>query len=127
VTGSSGPVLRPAILMAVVALLVALSLIRASGDAGASPSKASIHHTCQVVAAVLANGPDPDVDPVGYALAQVLPLRRIITHDKPLKKSIERLSSAYERLYKDNGTDAAKTQVTAAAKSLNAYCPGAVS
>ena len=37
---------------------------------------AATQDTCQRVSAVLSNGPDPDADPVGYAEAQVLPLRQ---------------------------------------------------
>jgi hypothetical protein len=127
VTGSPGPTLRTASLTGVAALLVALALVGAGGISGGAPSKASLTHTCQAVDAVLANGPDPDVDPVGYALAQILPLRRINTGDKALKRSIQRLSSAYETFYKADGSPAARTFVETAAKSLNAYCPGAVS
>jgi hypothetical protein len=111
------------------AVFLALALVGSwpSGTSGAASSKAGAKHTCQVVAATLADGPDPDADPVGYALAQVLPLRQIKTGDEPLKKSIDHLSSAYETFYKDDGTKAAKKIVATAAKSLNAYCPGAVS
>jgi hypothetical protein len=129
VTGFSTPTFRPSALRVLFSVLVALALIGiwAGGTSGATSSKASAKHTCQVVAATLSDGPDPDADPVGYALAQVLPLRQITTSDEPLKKSIDRLSSAYETFYKDNGTKAAKKIVATAAKSLNTYCPGAVS
>ncbi len=35
--------------------------------------------TCKQVEAVLSDGPDPEADPVGYAQAQILPLREIHT------------------------------------------------
>jgi hypothetical protein len=129
VTRIPRPVLRTSTLSAAFALISALTLagIWSNDNAGATTSKTSVKHTCQMVAAILADGPDPDVDPVGYALAQVHPLRGITTSDEPLKKSIDRLSSAYQAFYKDNGAKEAETLVAKAAKSLNAYCPGAVS
>jgi len=129
VTGISGPVLRPIILIPVLAVLLVLAFTCAwsSASAGAAPSKAGVKRTCQVVAATLTDGPDPGADPVGYALAQVLPLRQIKTSDEPLKKSIDQLSSAYETFYKDGGTKTAKTLVARATESVDAYCPGAAS
>jgi len=129
VTGFSGPVIRPTTVFIVLTLFLALAVVGLwrTDTSGAATSKVSVKHTCQVVAATLADGPDPDVDPVGYALAQVLPLQEIKTGGGNLKKSIDRLSSAYETFYKDNGATAAKRVVANAAKLLNTYCPGAAS
>jgi hypothetical protein len=88
--------------------------------------KAAVARTCQEVAAVLSDGPDPSVDPVGYALAQILPLRQIRTRDKALSEAIRALASAYARFYAANGVGkAAKEDVARATKRLKALCPGA--
>jgi hypothetical protein len=83
--------------------------------------------TCQDVAAVLSDGPDPGADPVGYALAQVLPLRQIHTGDAALQKAIDALASAYEEVYQTKGSKTANTAVTKASNQVNAICPGAAS
>jgi hypothetical protein len=83
--------------------------------------------TCQTVAAALSDGPDPSADPVGYAEAQVLPLRQITTSDAALGTAILQLSSAYESFYKSNGSKASSQLVSAAAKKIDQYCPGAAS
>lgn len=77
------------------------------------------------MADVLSDGPDPDVDPVGYALAQVLPLRRISTTDITLKKDIDTLASAYETVYKTDDNKSAYDAVDKAGKELDEICPGA--
>jgi hypothetical protein len=83
--------------------------------------------TCQAVAAALSDGPDPSADPVGYAEAQVLPLRHITTSDASLQSAIRQLSSAYESFYKSNGTAASLQLVHDADKSVDTFCPGATS
>ena len=56
---------------------------------------------------MLTDGPDPDADPVGYALAQVGPLRQIKpTSDQPLQTAIDQLASAYQRFYAAGGVGA---------------------
>jgi len=74
---------------------------------------------------VLSDGPDPGADPVGYAEAQVLPLRDIHTSDKALGTAIGDLASAYEQLFTTNGATAAKHAVSEASDKVNAICPGA--
>src|ERR1700722_20948123 len=94
---------------------------------GSGPSSQATQPTCQSVAAVLSNGPDPDADPVGYAEAQVIPLRQIHTSDPALQSAIDNLSSAYERFYETKGSVASGKAVTAASAQVNAICPGATS
>jgi hypothetical protein len=79
------------------------------------------------VSAVLGNGPDPGADPVGYAEAQILPLRQIKTSDKDLKRAIDDLASAYQQFFRTNGGSAATHAVSRAAANVNAICPGAAS
>ena len=45
---------------------------------------------------MLADGPDPDADPVGYAQAQVLPLRQLKISDTTLQKAVQKLATAYQ-------------------------------
>jgi hypothetical protein len=95
----------------------------------ASPPAHSTEQTCQAVSAVLSDGPDPDADPVGYAFAQILPLRQIKkTSDQPLEEAIENLSQAYQEFYNAKGTgQAATSAVSAATNRINRLCPGAAS
>jgi hypothetical protein len=81
--------------------------------------------TCTRLADVLSDGPGPAADPVGYALAQVLPLRQISTTDSTLQKDITNLASAYETVYKTNGKKGTEAAVNKAGKKLDTICPGA--
>lgn len=74
---------------------------------------------------MLSNGPDPDADPVGYAISQVLPLRQISTTDSTLQKDITNLASDYETVYKTNGKKGTQAAVNKAGKKLDPICPGA--
>jgi uncharacterized heparinase superfamily protein len=110
-----------------VAATVAGALLLAAPPAGcgsSSSSKVAVEQTCQQVAAVLSDGPDPTADPVGYAEAQVLPLRQIHTSQKTLHDAIDRLAAAYQTFSSTDGRKA-KVTVTAAANAVNAICPGA--
>jgi hypothetical protein len=111
----------------VVALAVAACGSTSAAKPPSSSNAASIAAACQQVAAALADGPDPDADPVGYALAQIKPLRAIQTSDESLRSAIAGLASAYERFYADNGTKAATALVTSAGNRLDKFCPGATS
>jgi hypothetical protein len=83
--------------------------------------------TCRAVAAALSDGPDPSADPVGYAEAQVLPLRQIKSSNAALQSAIHQLSSAYESFYKSNGGAASSKLVHSAEKSVDKFCPGVTS
>ena len=104
------------------ALLVACGL---SACGSAARSASAVGETCQQVGAVLSDGPDPSADPVGYAEAQIRPLRAIETSDAPLERAIARLASAYQTYWRADGAGAsAKRAVATAATALDAYCPG---
>ncbi len=113
------------------AVALSAGLVTACGSSGSSApaSSSSVHQTCQAVTAVLSDGPDPDADPVGYALAQVTPLRQIKpTSDQQLQSAIDQLASAYQRFYTAGGVGASvKRAVTQAADRLDTLCPGAAS
>jgi hypothetical protein len=111
------------------AVALSAGMVTACGSSGRSapaPSPSG-QRTCRAVTAVLADGPDPDVDPVGYALAQVTPLRQIgPTSDRPLQTAIDKLSSAYHRFASADGVGASVRQaVTRASDRLHTLCPGA--
>jgi len=99
-----------------------------SAKAASGNSAAAIETTCQQVSAVLADGPDPDADPVGYAEAQVIPLRGITAPGQALRSVVSQLADAYQQFYASNGkSSTAKEAVAVASKKLNSFCPGAAS
>ena len=119
-------------------VLVVLLVCACSSSAPSTVSRSSAKDTgsnaaatgnaCQQVSAVLSDGPDPAADPVGYAEAQVLPLRRIIAPDQALRSVIGQLAYAYQQFFASNGKSSnAKEAVAVASKKLNSLCPGAAS
>jgi hypothetical protein len=109
----------------VVLVSTVLTACGSSGPAQASGTTPLT--TCQSVSAVLSDGPDPGADRVGYALAQVLPLRSIKkSSDAVLQQAIDTLATAYQRYYQSKGHDSAATQaLNRAADKINALRPGA--
>jgi hypothetical protein len=103
-----------------------LTACGSSGPASAAASSA-VKNTCQQVSATLGNGPDPGADPVGYAQAQVLPLRQIQISDQSLQKAVDALADAYQQFSSSNGGTAAKQAVSQASRRVNAICPEATS
>jgi hypothetical protein len=78
------------------------------------------------VSAVLTDGPDPGADPIGYAEAQILPLRQVRTSDATLSKAIGGLADAYSSYSAANGTSKTATAtLTASINRINSLCPGA--
>ena len=112
--------------LGVVALACVPLAACGSPSVSAHPSSSATAVTCQKVSGVLSDGPDPDADPVGYAFAQILPLRQITTSDAELQRAIDGLASAYQELYQSNGASAsAQKAVSQASSRINALCPGA--
>jgi hypothetical protein len=113
------------------ALSLAVLLACACGSSSSSSAGASASVTqasCAEVSAVLSDGPDPDADPVGYAEAQVLPLRHISVASPVLHGAITQLALAYEEFFASNGKSSnAKEAVAVASKKLDSICPGAAS
>jgi hypothetical protein len=120
-----GPLLHRA--PGLVALALAAALLAGCGSPASHPSGSALQPVCQEVMAVLSDGPDPGADPVGYAEAQILPLRQVHTADADLRTAIDNLASAYAQFYRTNGTHAALQVVNQASKQVNAICPGATS
>jgi hypothetical protein len=110
-----------------MALVVLLDACGSSSKSLSASSSAELEQTCGQVQAVLSDGPEPRADPVGYAQAQVLPLRRIQTSDRRLREAIDRLASAYESFAAGDGGRSSKGAVNAAVNKVDAVCPGVAS
>lgn len=117
-------------IVVVLLLVVAVGLIvgwvlTSSEDGSTLVSRSAIQATCQQVAAVLSDGPAAGADPVGYAEAQVLPLKRIKAADEPLAHAISSLAAAYSAYF--HGPSAATAgALKHAAKKLTTLCPHVV-
>ncbi len=118
---------RAAAVAGTCCLAALLAACGASGaPQGASKSSASaLTLECLQVSAVLSDGPGPTVDPIGYAEAQILPLRKVHPEDKALEEAIESLDRAYEEVYATSDSAAAKNAENKESRRMNAICPGA--
>jgi hypothetical protein len=116
-------------LVGVGAVAFSAALLAACSSSSAPAKASGAQSACQKIGAALADGPDGDADPVGHALAQIIPLRQIkASADPALQTAINNLDAAYQRFYQDNGVgQAAKQAVTKATDKLNTLCPGVVS
>ncbi|HUN36899.1 MAG TPA: hypothetical protein VMU95_33290 [Trebonia sp.] len=115
---------------ATAALLVIAIAACGSTSSQASTSAVSgsaLTRDCTAVADVLADGPDPDADSVGYAEAQVLPLRQLKLSDTALSRDVQALAQAYQSFSSGSGagSHAAAAAVTKAESSVNSICPQA--
>ena len=122
---------RPAVL-ALAGPLVALPLALSACGAGAVPGTASggglakaPQALCQKLNAVFSDGPDPDADPVGYALSQILPLTQLHSTDTAVINTVSAVVAADRSLVKSNGSDHAATKaIKAGYAKLDQACPG---
>jgi hypothetical protein len=106
-----------------VPLLAACSASPSGGTSSQAPAA-----VCQKLLGVLSDGPDPDADPVGYALSQIAPLSQIHTSDHELAQRLSDLVAADRALVSSNGSDHTATKSIAKDDaSLNKVCPGAAS
>jgi hypothetical protein len=129
-TATTAPAVRlrlPGPLHTLVAMTLCAGLLSACGSSGPPLASSAVKSTCEQVSAALSDGPDPDADPVGYAQAQILPLRQIHTSDTNLQGAVNDLASAYEQFSVTNGTKETKRAVTRASDKIDAICPGAAS
>ena len=87
----------------------------------------AVQQDCTTISDVLSDGPDPGADPVGYAQAQVLPLRQLTISDATLHSAVLTLAGAYQKF----STSTASTRATAARavtkaeNEVNKICPQA--
>jgi hypothetical protein len=113
---------------ATVALLLISAPLGACGSSSSTASSAEVKETCKQIEAVLSDGPEPAADSVGYAQAQILPLREIRTSDKKLHEAIYELAAAYQAFSaEDRIQRAASSAVATAVHRVDAICPGAAS
>jgi hypothetical protein len=102
-----------------------LAACSSSSSGGSSTQSQAPTAVCQKVLAVLSDGPDPDADPVGYALSQIAPLGQIHSSDSELAQRLSALISADETLVHSNGSDhAASKSIAKDDADLNKDCPG---
>ena len=113
------------------AAFVALA-VAACGSASSQASSTALLGTavqqdCTLVADVLSDGPDAGADAVGYAQAQVLPLRQLTIGDPALHRAVLSLAAAYQTFSTSTGpTRAAATlTVTKAENEVSKICPQA--
>jgi hypothetical protein len=113
------------------AAFLALAVAACGSASSQTPSTVSLgsaaQRDCTSVADVLADGPDPGADPVGYAEAQVLPLRRLTINDATLHHAVLTLASAYAT-FSASGTSTRASSaraVTTAENEVNKICPQA--
>ena len=113
----------PALGLSLAAALFLAACSTGSGRASAAPTASA---ACVQISAALSDGPDPGADPVGYAEAQIKPLRAIRTGDTALRAAVSHLASAYAAVYDSDGkSSAAAKAVKAASRKVNSICPGA--
>jgi hypothetical protein len=113
--------------VATVGLTACSSATSSTSTARTASAVGTVSATCQRVGAVLSDGPDPGADPVGYAEAQIDPLRLISTSDGTLRAAIGKLADAYQQYFASNGNKSAKEAVSVASNAINKICPGATS
>jgi hypothetical protein len=112
---------------AVIAAFIAAG-VAACGSSSSSHQATSavagsqVKQDCTAVADVLSDGPDPDADAVGYAQAQVLPLRQLKIGDAKLSGDVRTLANAFQAFSAGSGTAAA---VGKAENAVNSICPQA--
>jgi len=99
----------------------------AGGGATAAVAKAPAAF-CEQLTGVLADGPDPDADPVGYALSQIMPLQGLHTSDSSAMATVSSLADADQALVNANGADKSATAtIKHDDAALDRVCPGAAS
>lgn len=113
--------------LAMTALVSACSSGGQTTASTASTMQAQVQQICQRVSAVLADGPDPDADPVGYAQAQILPLEQLrVSAQTTIGRAISALAGDYNSYVAAKGAGkAVNSALTASIKRINSLCPGA--
>jgi hypothetical protein len=120
---SPGGVLVGVVLLAVLGLVAAACGSSSSHSTTAATGSALVQE-CTNIGDVLSDGPDPSSDPVGYAEAQVLPLKQLKLTNSTLRQEVQRLATAYKEFSSTNGKDtAAAVKVSQAESKLGSQCP----
>jgi hypothetical protein len=117
---------RRSTVTALIACSAALLPLAACSSSPHPAAGTATTKTCAQVTAVLSDGPDPGDDKVGYAEAQILPLRQVHASTPALRSAISDLADAYAQFFASNGKSPTATRAVAtAAAHLNKLCPGA--
>lgn len=133
-TSTPHPRRRAARLLAVLALAGATAATAAACSSSSSTTASStttasaLSQDCTAVSDVLADGPDSTADSVGYAEAQILPLKQLKLSTAKLQTAVTNLDAAFTTFVgaKSSSTQTqAAVQVTSAENAVNAICPGA--
>jgi hypothetical protein len=112
--------------IAMLALTTTISACSSSAQPAKTAAAAPVAEpACEQVGDALSDGPDPDTDPVGYAEAQIQPLRQIHATSPTLAQAITTLAGAYSGFYAANGAGPAKATLNTAIKRINSLCPDA--
>jgi hypothetical protein len=112
---------------AFLALAVAACGSASSQTSSAAALGSAVQQDCTTVSDVLSDGPDPGADPVGYAQAQVLPLRQLTISDATLHSAVLTLASAYQTFSTSTTSTRASSAlaVSKAENEVNKICPQA--
>jgi hypothetical protein len=129
------PPVRPARIASAAACAAFLTIAIAACGSSSSSSQAatsavlgsSVQQDCTTIGDILSDGPDPDADSVGYAQAQVLPLRQLQISDAALHRDVLALAAAYQAFSSGSGAGgaAAAAAVAKAENAVNSICPEA--
>ena len=128
--GRSRPVARAS---SVAVASVALAIPLWGAWAGGGPAGASTHSKapatlCRTLNGIFSDGPDPDADPVGYALSQIRSLGAIHTSDHTLGAAVTKLVASDKAFVRSTGSDrAAKKTIKREDAAVHAACPGVAS
>jgi hypothetical protein len=123
VTPKTGATLMRTSAGAVAVVLLGLTL--GGCGAGASTHADRVGQACTEIGDVLANGPDPVADPVGYAEAQIRGLAALEHAAPSLHQVVVALDDAYVQVVGANGSPASLRVEARESAALDARCPGA--
>lgn len=120
---AGAPVRMLTVLTLAVLAAVAVTACGSSSSSSAAVAGTATHQDCVAVGDVLSDGPDPGSDPIGYAQAQILPLRKLKIADTSLRRAVQALASA-DQTFSSSGGSAGAAQVPKAEKAVSTLCPG---
>jgi hypothetical protein len=118
------PVLKRRSWVFIPVLVLSAGTVLSACGSGTSANSAAIKSACEKVGAALSDGPDPTADPVGYAEAQVLPLKEIKVDDPALQKAIYELDAAYKSYFDASGLQSTSVPLKQALTRVETFCPG---
>jgi hypothetical protein len=106
--------------VAAILLTASLGLAACGSSGGGGPT------ACQRIGVQLKKGPNPESDPYGYAISQVLPLQQMPISHPGLQIAVRALSHAFLVYYQTSGKDTASDNLTKAKRRVDHYCHGLI-